>query len=238
MFINFLPKISKSRMNLSNRLALFSLIVSFLSLIIAALSYFQYFQDQKEMLSIDVKRIYDGEIKLTEYTDIDNLGHVIQMPWRVIISNLGNKKASVIEFKIENIHLLKADSNQNETSIFFGVNGGLFNLDGVEVQYPIILEGGESRIFTAYAGILTKNKVYEILQKNSVENMVSLSSAKKILGNENTDFFGNNAKLYELENGYCYIDVDPKRRKLYSYVFEFTTGKKKHVPKLISEYIN
>ncbi len=70
------------------------------------------------MLSIDVKRIYDGEIKLTEYTDIDNLGHVIQMPWRVIISNLGNKKASVIEFKIENIHLLKADSNQNETSIF------------------------------------------------------------------------------------------------------------------------
>lgn len=223
-------------MKKDNLTIIISLISLIISISVATLNFFQYFQNQKEMIAIDVKRIHDGQIKLTEYSDINNLGHVLQIPWRVVISNIGIKKTSVIECKIENIHLNK--NSYEGKSLYYGVNGGLFNINGENVKYPITLDGGESRIFTAYVGILTNNEVYVILRKISAVDEISINTAKKVLGNANTDIFGNNAELYELENGYSYLAVDPKKRKLYSYVFEFTTGKKKHFGTIISEYIN
>ena len=213
------PKLKKSEI-----FSMLSLIVSISAVI---LTYYQNFQNNSEKLSIIIKpHINQAPIKITEWFDIEKKDKVIQIPWKLIISNTGSKKISIVDYSIINVQSTTSDQHNYKHGIYNGANGGIFNSNGKKLELPLTIDVGESRFFNVYVGILIDLKIFKILEQHFSNEPFYMGDAIKVLGAKNFDIYGNKAKLYEINGGEIHLWVDQTNRKSPLFMFEFISGNK------------
>ncbi len=176
----------------------------------------QFEQLQKEDLSLNLSPYVDGTMKITEI-NLGTMGHVVQVPWKLIISNNGNRNLSIVSFDVRRGEL--------EGNMFYtGINGGVFTQAKTPEPLPINLEAGESKILIVNIGITVPTLVYDILVSNGKENILTDGIATKILGRKGVDLYGNKVEFreYDQESYSLTIEETEKAQRIW---IEFVTGR-------------
>ena len=170
---------------------------------------------QKEELSININPKINGKIHLTNYS-LGNLGHVLHVPWKMIISNTGNKRLSIIDYSISR--------GESPNSIYYsGINGGIVSQKYEEILFPITLNPGDSQIFYIFVGITIPKKAYETLV--SLDKNIPLTDefASRMLAKKGIDYYGNHVKYQEYSKGSFLFSIS-NFEKAQRFWIKFTTG--------------
>jgi hypothetical protein len=169
--------------------------ISIAGLIIAciaiAVPYFQSINNAHELLKITAKyELYDGDVKLTDdvitFSEKPINVNAVLIPWIITLSNAGDKKVSILDYVVESNTIIDHD--------YMIVGGGISALDNGIVNFPIIIDSGESVRFRIHVGFSPSDKVQEILEKITAEK--GELNAKDVgfeLGKAGTTIFGDEA---------------------------------------------
>ena len=174
--------------------SIFTLCILLVSLLF---SIFQFYLTNTEKLSI-ITHLINSEIKLTS-CNFGEEGKVIQFPWQLVVSNTGNKKISIVDYDVVEV----LDSSNIETSIRTNtcMDGGLFDLTGHQVEFPLVLGDGESKKMNLMVGILIDSSIFDLLSEQSEQNEPHLlRNDELILARHNVDFFGNPLEFTEYDS--------------------------------------
>ncbi len=171
---------------------------------------------QKEKLTIKVNPNVDGSIRLTNY-NLGHLGHVVQISWKIIISNTGNQKLSITDYSVTR-------GGSPESLYYSGIDGGIINKKLQVIEFPLILDPGESRLAYIFVGITVPPLAYKIL--SSLDKNATLTDilVMKVLGKQGIDYYGNTVQYEEFEGGLFHFSVKDTK-KAQRFWIKFTTGR-------------
>lgn len=203
-----------------------SLGISFLALIMSALAiYIPYHQQEnrlKEKLIIEINQYPDADIILPQ---MDASAKMILIPVQLVISNVGHEKLSIINHHIQT-------GNEKKFLVYGALYRDFINKDGRKENFPIMLEGGESKTFTTYAGMQISQEAFDILESESKERRINSTKARVFLGRNGYDYLGNRIEFEEIgrTNDYRYAsfayNIIKKVQEYPSVFLELTTGRK------------
>ena len=142
-------------------------------------------------------------------------GNVVQLPWKITLSNTGNRQLSVTEYGIT-----RGDSP--ESIQYSGIDGGLVSNKSEPIVLPITLAAGESRTFYILVGITVSQDAYETLASIS-ETPVTDRTATKKLAAKGIDYYGNEVEYTEYEDGSFHFAVSDVQ-KAQRFWIRFETG--------------
>ncbi|XPV69807.1 MAG: hypothetical protein ACNI25_04360 [Halarcobacter sp.] len=171
---------------------------------------------QKEELIVKVNPYIDGFIRLTNY-NLGHLGHVVQIPWKIIISNTGNQKLSITD-----CFVTRGDSP--ESIQYSGIYGGIIDQKSKTIEFPLMLDPGESRIVYIFVGITVPSLVYQTLFSLDKNTTLTDRLAMKALGKQRIDYYGNPVEYEEFEGGLFHFVVKDTK-KAQRFWIKFTTGR-------------
>ena len=172
---------------------------------------------QAEQLVIRLNPHVDGTFRITK-NNLGPLGHVVQVPWGLTLSNTGNQKLSVIKYSIT------TGSSPNST-FYSGIDGGMVNADGKPVSLPFSIEPGDSRSFVVFIGTTVPSNVYEILSSNGNRDLPTIARAKIALAKRGIDIYGNKVAYQEYAGGGYLLTVDKENQKYPRYWFQVDSGR-------------
>lgn len=158
----------------------------------------QFEAQQRENLNVLLNPTVNGPVKLTGH-NYGEMGKVIQMPWKLTISNTGNRQLSIINKRI-------SLGETPDSQYYTGIDGGLFTQGYQPIELPIKLEPGESQSYYIYVGAMVPARVYEILYKLNEGKPVMDRVAMKALGYEGIDIYGNPVKYQDHGNDQFLIE--------------------------------
>jgi len=165
----------------------------------------QFEEVQREELSVNLNPYVSGVVRLTG-NNLGPLGHVVQIPWELTVSNTGSRQLS-----IANYELTRGDS-PGATS-YSGINGGLVTRDAKPVDFPFTLEPGEMRTFLLFVGITVSDKVFNILKGLGEGENLHRKEVTHALAKEGIDLYGNNVDYKEFEGGAYVLSVDTENQR-------------------------
>jgi len=136
--------------------AIISLVVAIAAVAIPYLEQRRQFQVlQTEELDVRLNPHTDGPIRIIG-NYLGPMGRLVQIPWRLSLSNTGNQKLSITKYSVT------TGATPNSTS-YSGIDGGMLQSDQKPLDLPLTLDPGESRSFVLFVGILVPPPVYEVL---------------------------------------------------------------------------
>jgi hypothetical protein len=171
---------------------------------------------QKENLSIQMNPYVDGEIRLTNIK-LGPMGYVVQLPWKITISNTGNRNLSILE------HLITRGESP-ESMQYSGIDGGLIENKFTSVVYPFSLEPGVSRTFHVFVGITVPEQIYKTLSSIKEKKNLTDRNVSQIFGRKGIDIYGNKVDYKEFDNKAYHIQIK-ETEKAQRFWIQFTTGK-------------
>lgn len=193
-------------------------IIGVLSLVVSTAAvlvpYFQQRAVQQEHFIAELESKGIGSYRLTKINLGEN-GQVVQSPWRVVLSNTGSLKLSVVAYS------LSSGLGPGEKR-YSGLDGGLTDEQGNPVTLPIVLDGGETKTVVLSVGALAATKAIEILRRSAVEKSIPIEQGNLILARSGIDIFGNSVTLKEFEGGHL-IEWNKPQKPVYW--IEITTGR-------------
>lgn len=146
-----------------------------------------------EELALHLNPSVEGVFRITEH-NFGPSGHVVQVPWRLTLSNTGSQTLSVTERTI-------TTGGSAGSTWYTGIDGGMFQSDQKPVELPIKLEPGESRAFIVLVGVLVPPKVLAALSSLDDPKSRTVSAATRALGKEGLDLYGNQVSYREYGGG-------------------------------------
>lgn len=120
------------------------------------------------------------------------MGTVVQIPWKLTISNTCNRTLSIIDKQV-------SLGDKPDSTYFSGIDGGLYSLNNEPVTLPIKLEPGDSQSYLIFVGCMIPQKAFDIIYKVRNGNPVMDRDAMKALGRNGIDIFGNPVEFKEYE---------------------------------------
>jgi hypothetical protein len=192
-------------------IALLSLVASMAAV---AVPYFQQRALQEEQFRLELGQRHDGSYKITGF-NLGEFGKVIQSPWRVVLSNVGTQKSTITRYSL-------SEGESPGTTIYTGLDGGLTTDQGVAVDLPITLEGGETKIFILHLGVRVPPKAEAILREHAKNKLITVEQGDKVLAREGTDLYGNKVSLKEYGDAYV---ITRDYLKVPKYWLEMTTSR-------------
>jgi len=184
----------------------FSRYTSVIALVIAVLAVIipyvqsnkQFEAQQTERLNIVFNSKVHAPLVLTKHS-FGERGWVVQMPWKITLSNVGNRPLSITDYDI-------SQGKNLGNTYFTGIDGGLIEHDHAQVKLPIKLDVGESVSIYAYLGAVIPVQNYKHLSSISEGGSVSDRAATAILAKHGTDLFGNRVVYQEFEGGGYHVE--------------------------------
>lgn len=184
----------------------FSSILSIIAILISVFAvYFPYKQQEEviereymENLNIQINRyspqspIVISDIKYKN-TQVVYIFHKVQ------ISNTGNRKISIVS---SNIEIITSDSN---IASFRGLYDGYFFLDNKQVDYPIMLDAGETKVYWLKIGYILPRERVEKISENLQDDLITKDKADLILKDSNIDILGNSIEYYSETDSSLYV---------------------------------
>jgi hypothetical protein len=199
-------------------MALLSLIVSVAAFIIPYREQKHQFEIiQSEILTVKLNPHIDGDLRITDI-NLGQMGRVIQFPVGLTISNTGNQKLSIINYDVW------VNSSMGLTK-YSEINGGIEDTKNTRVILPIVLEPGESKIFTLYVGIIIPPEASKLVTPINNEIYTNINKALVILAKAGIDFYGNNVDYQEYPEGGHTLSVTPENQKSPIIWFQAFTGR-------------
>ncbi|MEW6715067.1 MAG: hypothetical protein AB1306_08270 [Nitrospirota bacterium] len=176
----------------------------------------QFEELQKEDLSVQLDPYVTGELRLTDI-QLGPLGHVVQIPWKLTVSNIGNRQLSITE------HLITRGDSPTSMQ-YTGIDGGFLDRKSRPVEFPVKLEPGESETYYVFVGITVSQEIYDILASLNASKQLTDRNATKELGRKGIDIYGNSVEYKEYENGkFTYFATD--KGKAQRFWLQLTTGR-------------
>ena len=214
---------------------MFARTTAVLSMVVALIAVFvPYFQQQnhfdtqqKEELKVILNPSTNGPILLTDQ-NYGKLGMLIQMPWELTVSNVSNRRISIVRKTIS-----KGDAP--DSTFYSGIDGGLLSSDYNKIELPINLESGDSKLYILYVGALVPSKVYKTLSSINKGQPVLDRDAMKALGKIGIDIFGNSVEYHEFEGGEFSIQFN-NHEKSPTFWVRLTTGNGNNFYKSAAKY--
>lgn len=170
---------------------------------------------QSEQLVLGLESDTDGPFRITN-SNFGNLGRVVQFPWKLAISNIGNQKLSIVSYNI-------SSGPSAGFEVYSGIDGGLLTSNGETVILPMVLEPGESRSLFALIGVRVPTDVFKILS--------GLDPAKRTtqqgifaVGRKGLDLHGNEVDFKEFDGSYL-LSITLDRQKSPRFWLKVTTGR-------------
>lgn len=201
----------------ARRTAYASLFVSALAIIVPFLQQeFARRESQREQVRIATAQLLD--FPLIDNGKFANLGRLISEPWRVVISNNGQRTVSIVDMALER--------RDGERQIFYtGLNAGFFDLSGARLTLPLHLPAGESKILVARIGVIAPLPAYAALKPHLEKNAGHIDSmtARQLLGREKIDLYGNPVDYVEYPGG-GYLLSQKQKTKFPVFVLRIATG--------------
>ena len=171
---------------------------------------------QKENISIKLNPYVNGEIRLTEI-HLGPIGYVVQLPWKLTISNTCNRQLSIVE------HFITRGETPISTQ-YSGIDGGLIDMNSNPVRYPISIEAGDSRTFYIFVGITVPEQIYNTLLSVKDKKNLTDRNVAQILGRQGIDIYGNNVEYKEFDDKSYTFQIKDKE-KAQRFWIHFTTGR-------------
>ena len=192
-------------------IALLSLVASMAAVVVP---YVQQRASQEEQFKAELELRGKGSYKLAGI-NLGEHGKVVQSPWRVTLSNVGNQKLSITRYTL-------SEGKTPGARTYTGLDGGLTDEQGVAVQLPLVLEGGETRAFILHIGSLVSPKSVDLLQTYASDGSIPVEQGNLVLARTGVDLYGNALTLKEFDSGYMVEWTLPKKP---TYWIEVTTGR-------------
>lgn len=188
----------------------------------------QFNELQREELSLKLNPHVSGVIRITG-SNLGTLGHVVQIPWELTISNTGSRQLSIANYDLTR--------GQSPGAMFYsGIDGGLLTMDAKSVGYPVTLEPGEIRKFLLFVGITVPEKVFEVLKVLDNGNNIDRAKATAALAKEGLDLYGNRIDYREFEGGSYVLSIDKKNQNGQRFWCAVQTGRGNSFVVSASEY--
>ena len=207
----------KSKDRLAIGIAIVSLVISIAAV---ALPYMEQRREfrvlQGEELSVRLNPHADGQFHITEF-NFGPRGRVMQVPWELTLSNIGNQKLSITTYSVS------SGISPNSTS-YSGIDGGMFDLEQKPIYLPLTLEPGESRRFVLFVGILVPPKVHEALSVGHLK-LRTVGDATKILAKQGLDLYGNKVNYQEYAGGAYVISVEKTNQIFPTFWYQAVSGR-------------
>jgi hypothetical protein len=222
------PALSKSKAAPNPQTTdVFARTMAILSLVVAVatvgVSYFQFGEQkrqfqvlQSEELTLRLNSHADGPLRITR-NNFGQLGFVVQVPWRLTVSNTGNVKLSITEYSI-------TTGSSPDAMFYTGIDGGMLTQEGKAVDLPMVIEPGDSRILIIYVGILVPTKVHEILSAMT-DSKPNTALAVKTLAKQGLDLYGNKVNYAEYPGGESLLTIEKKDQNSPTFWYRAVTGR-------------
>jgi hypothetical protein len=208
----------KSTDKIARGIAIFSLIVAIAAVTVPYMQQRSQFQVlQNEELAVRLNPSTHGPLRITEYS-LGPIGHVVQIPWQLALSNTGNQNLSIIKYSIA------AGVSPNSID-YSGLDGGMFHSNQKRVDLPYTISPGESQLFVVLVGILVPPEVYEILLSAQDSNSSTVGNFKLVLAKHGLDLYGNEVSYQEFEGGNHLITVEKANDKSPTYWYQAVSGR-------------
>jgi hypothetical protein len=175
----------------------------------------QFRLTQSEQVVVTLNPHAEGPFR---FTNIKLAGtEVVQFPWKLQIANTGNQKLSIINYQI-------SGREEPGSTLYSGMDGGIFSEQGEPVRFPLILETGDSRALVAMIGVRVSGAVTDVL--SSLDPAArNTSAATMALGKRGLDLYGNSVEFEEYGGGTYTLSVAPENQRAPRFWFVATTGR-------------
>lgn len=215
----------------------FSSILSIIAILISVFAVYFPYQQQEEV----IKREYmeNLNIQINRYSSqspiiISDIKYrdtqVVYIFHKVQISNTGNRKISIVS---SDIQITNSDSN---IVLFKGLYDGYLFLDNKKVDYPIILDAGETKVYWLKLGYMLPRERVKKISENLQGDSITKDKADLILRDSNIDLLGNSIEYYSKTDPNLYVitkDIELSDNKATLYL---ETGNGKIYSGILEEY--
>ena len=155
-----------------------------------------------EQLKIRINSFVSEPLLVTSY-DHGEDGGVVQTPWKISISNNGNRKSSVVMVSAHNVK-----TNGNFT--FAGVTGDILSMDHTPVELPINLGPGESQSYYLSVGFKVPKEVYHLLGEVGKDSRIPLNIVTNELSKIGIDLYGFPLRFSPVAGGGVKLEADSR----------------------------
>lgn len=172
---------------------------------------------QSEQLTILIDPHVDGPLRITD-SHFGALGHVVQVPWRLLLSNTGNQRLPIVRYDV-------SACGAPGLTFYSDIDGGVVTADQQPVALPLALDPGESEGLFVFVGVLASDDVYNVLSLQADPAALTTATATLVLGRQNLDLYGNPVAFRETGEGAYLLTIDPQHQESPTFCFEFVTGR-------------
>lgn len=167
--------------------------------------------------------------KIIPAGELGAMGRVFQLPWKIVVSNIGNRPLSIIRYD-----LFKKEEAGH--SIYSGLDGGFYEKGEKKVYFPFQIGEGESNSFLIYIGVIMDTNLAELL--DSMDEL-TLSNAGMVLARHKMDLFGNQVNYQEYgDQGEAWQVSIPSEtiKQAPQFILEFRTSRGNVFSKILHYY--
>ncbi len=224
---DLIPSTNNFRILAPENLAFMAIILSILAFLVSLVSLLIQWQGYNstvsEIVSISVTpHSSSTHLRLIPFDlNDENSNGLVETDGEITISNNGGRKISINQYEVRKVKNYK----KNRTEGFhIGLQGGLYEVSGSEVFFPIYLEPGESRILHARVGIMVPldsfRRVKSITQMKGIEKRALLDAIE----DGGFDLHGNPVKVQRFKGGGVLKEFSDKPNELPQLLFRVRTG--------------
>jgi hypothetical protein len=197
------PAAAKSPDWTARIMAVVGCLVAVLSLWVSWLAYAeqkrQFAITQMENVAIRLLPETAGKVKLTEIRY--PFGTVVMTPWRVVVSNVGGQRLSIVETELS--------TGRKAGDVFYsGLNGGMYDAKQQAISLPVSLEPGDSVSYQLFVGVLVSPQVAGVLSKSRTDSLGFATQAGVDLASQRLDLFSNEISFSDSKSGVFFARGD------------------------------
>ncbi|RNC81377.1 MAG: hypothetical protein ED559_06180 [Phycisphaera sp.] len=166
-----------------------------------------------EVLAVTVNPHANGAVRVTGY-DFGRLGSVVQFPWLLTISNTGQQRLSVTNYRIVG----------HKGAVYSGLDGGLFDHEMRPVSFPLVLQSGEAVELVILVGHMIPTDVIDRFPVSASGTELLDTVLTKHLAAQGIDVFGNRVTAIGPDGSGSYTFHEPEKAPVFTFVLQTARG--------------
>lgn len=223
-----------------NYLSIIAIIIS-----VAALSWtiYQDFKKDQEKMIINSFIPTDSYNIKFNHTNLPTSPGELVLPVKVLLTNSSAKPLTLLDYSLEqNSSNLNINNKLRYPSDYLGMNKGFIDENKEPLEFPIVLNEGESKLIILKIGLLIDNKIFQEMdqyyfEKKSIHlakstNLV-YSNFLEMLSDSKINLYGFKTDTIIPEDLH-YIEIDTKKDSFPRFLIKFKTVNNK----LFSHHLN
>jgi hypothetical protein len=174
-----------------------TIMLSVLAIIISLMSFgytiYTTEQSKREDLSVSTSICHaDYKTEIIQQ-NISSYPAILPTWYECILVNNGDRPVNIVDYELQQV--------SGSIISYSGMNMGLFDKSGKQIEYPLTLKPHDSCAFHLKVGLLISPKAFEILKRNfTFENKTSMYNINSLLAKNGTDLYGNSAEYIGEDN--------------------------------------